>query len=51
LPDPLDDQLLDERVRVIVERTLRDQGLPLRVEDPLALRLVASLVLTKDGRR
>lgn len=43
-PPTLDDQLRT-RCRAIVERTLRDQGLPLRVEDPLALHQVASLVL------
>ena len=37
------DQLV-EAVRPIVERTLRDQGLPLRVEDPLALHQVATLI-------
>jgi len=37
---------LDARVRAIVERTVRDQGLQLQVRDPLTLRLVASLVPT-----
>jgi hypothetical protein len=35
---------LQEAVRRMVEVTRRAQGLPLRVEDPSALRMVARLV-------
>jgi hypothetical protein len=38
----------DARIRAIVERTVRDQGLDLEVRDPLALRQVAALILAVD---
>ena len=44
----IDDQLR-ERVRPIVERTVADAGLDLTVRDPLALRLVASLLVRRGG--
>jgi hypothetical protein len=36
---------IDARIRAIVERTVRDQGLDLEVRDPAALYTVATLIL------
>lgn len=43
-------QDLDERVQVVVERTLADQGLQLQVQDPVALHVVAQHVLAVGDR-
>jgi hypothetical protein len=40
----------DARVRAVVERTTKDQGLTLAVTDPVALHQVAVLVLEVGGR-
>jgi hypothetical protein len=44
----VDDQLR-AKVQPIVERTVADAGLDLTVRDPLALRLVASLLSKRGG--
>jgi len=36
---------LDARIRAIVERTVREQGLDLEVRDPVALHTIAALIL------
>jgi hypothetical protein len=38
-------EVIDARIRAIVERTVRDQGLDLDVHDPAALHTVAALIL------
>jgi hypothetical protein len=38
-------EAIDARIRAIVERTVRDQGLDLEVRDPAALYTVAALIL------
>jgi hypothetical protein len=43
-------QDLDERVQVVVERTLADQGLQLQVQDPGALHAIAQHVLAAGDR-
>ena len=45
-------EAIDERIRAIVERTVRDQGLDLEVRDPAALHTVAALILAArhEGR-
>jgi hypothetical protein len=37
-------EVLDARIRAIVERTVRDQGRDLEVRDPVALHTVAALI-------
>ncbi len=47
-------EVVDARIRAIVERTVRDQGLDLEVRDPAALHTVAALILAarcKGGER
>jgi hypothetical protein len=36
---------LDERIREIVEQTVREQGLDLEVRDPVAVHQIAALIL------
>jgi hypothetical protein len=36
---------IDARIRAIVERTVREQGLDLEVRDPVALHTIAALIL------
>ncbi len=40
----------DERIRAIVERTTREQGLDLEVRDPAALHRIAVLILGTTTR-
>ena len=45
---------IDARIRAVVERTIREQGLDLEVRDPVALYTVAALILAvrrKSGER
>jgi len=42
---------IDARIRAIVERTVRDQGLDLEVRDPAALCTVAALILAVRRKR
>lgn len=43
------DAAIDARIRAIVERSVRDQGLDLEVRDPAALHTVAVLILAVRG--
>jgi len=53
-PEQIRGEDIDARIRAVVERTIRDQGLDLEVRDPAALYTVAALILAvrrKSGER